>query len=288
MLKAVDSFRTQLHKLTGPRHLVAKLIAGAVVGVVVFFCFAMGDFRLTAKTTVEGSIQRAMVAPFDGYIFEAQVRAGDTVKQGQVLCSLDDRELKLQHLKWASQREQYVKQYREAMATANRPSMRVLREQIGQAEAQLQLLDDQIAHAKLRAPFDGVVVTGDLSQSLGAPVERSKVLFEVAPLDDYRVKVHVDEHDISYVKIGQKGDLVLNSLADVHFPISIKKITPITTAEEGKSYFQVEASIERNSERLRPGMEGFGKIYVERRKLIWIWTHDLINWIRLWVWSWLP
>jgi hypothetical protein len=35
-------------------------------------------------------------------------------------------------------------------------------------------------------------------------------------------------------------------------------------------------------------MEGVGKIYVEERKLIWIWTHTLIDWMRLWLWSWLP
>jgi hypothetical protein len=35
-------------------------------------------------------------------------------------------------------------------------------------------------------------------------------------------------------------------------------------------------------------MEGFSKVEVDRRLLIWIWTHDLIDWARLWVWSWWP
>ena len=41
---------------------------------------------------------------------------------------------------------------------------------------------------------------------LGSPVEKGKVLFEIAPLDAYRLIVHVDERDIRYVAAGQSGD----------------------------------------------------------------------------------
>jgi hypothetical protein len=37
---------------------------------------------------------------------------------------------------------------------------------------------------------------------------------------------------------------------------------------------------------LRPGMEGIGKIESGPRSLIWIWTHSIVDWLRLWVWSW--
>ena len=42
------------------------------------------------------------------------------------------------------------------------------------------------------------------------------------------------------------------------------------------------------SPRLRPGMEGVGKIDVEPRRLVWIWTHRLVDWARLFIWSYLP
>ena len=138
------------------------------------------------------------------------------------------------------------------------------------------------------APFAGVVVSGDLSQSLGAPVEQGQVLFEVAPLQDYRVKLQADERDIGVIQIGQKGDLILNSLPEKHFPLTVERITPVSTAKEGRNYFLVEAKLDKVSEHLRPGMEGFSKINIDRRKLIWIWTHDLLDWVRLWLWSWWP
>ena len=42
-----------------------------------------------------------------------------------------------------------------------------------------------------------VVVSGDLTQSLGAPLERGQVMLELAPLDAYRVTLQVDERDIA-------------------------------------------------------------------------------------------
>ena len=39
---------------------------------------------------------------------------------------------------------------------------------------------------------------------------------------------------------------------------------------------------------LRPGMQGIGKINAGQERMIWIWTHEIIDWLRLWVWSWWP
>ena len=130
------------------------------------------------------------------------------------MCRLDDRDLRLERQKWVTQRQQALVRYREAMAEADPAKMNQFKEQMGQAEAQLALIEEELARVNILAPFRGVVVKGDLSQSLGAPVERGQVLFEVAPLDAYRVKLQVDDSDINYVKLGQKGDMVLTAVPD--------------------------------------------------------------------------
>src|SRR5207253_1031694 len=131
--------------------------------------FADGMFRVTAKTVVEGFIQRAAVAPFQGYVAQASVRAGDTVRKGQLLATLDDRDLKLERTRWDAEREQAEGKYRDALAKHDRSATRVLAAQLAQAEAQLALTDEKLARTRLVAPFDAVVVSGDLSQLLGAP-----------------------------------------------------------------------------------------------------------------------
>jgi multidrug resistance efflux pump len=286
--KAGETVTRQLGHLVGPRHVLLKLGALAATAVLAFFVFAKGEFRVSAKTVMEAGMRQAAVAPFNGYIKEAPARAGDIVRAGQLLSVLDDRELRLERLKWLSQQEQYVKQHQQALANRNAAQVNITAAQIEQARAQIALLDDQLSKTRLLAGSDGVVVTGDLSQSLGAPVERGQVLFEIAPLDAYRVALEVDERDVSEVAVGQHGHLLLSAAPTDALPFAVKKITPVSTAREGRNYFRVEATLERTPANLRPGMEGVGKIEIGRRRLIWIWTRQAVNWVRLQIWTWLP
>jgi multidrug resistance efflux pump len=210
------------------------------------------------------------------------------VKEGDLLCLLDDRDLRLERLKWITEKEQLTSQYHEAMAKRERAQIRIIRSKIAQAEAQLELIEEQLKRTRVKAPFDGVIMSGDLSQALGSPVERGKELFRVAPLHEYRVIVEVDERDVNHVRVGQKSELVLPSISGDKFPFVVEKITPVSLSKDGRNYFRVEAKMERFSDRLRPGMEGVGKITIDERRLIWIWTHRAIDWLRLQIWKYRP
>ncbi len=288
LVKLRDSLAEQLGRLFGPRHMLRKLVAVTLVALAVFFFFARGQFRVTAKTVLEGEVQRSVVAPFRGFIAEAGARAGDVVSEGQVLCRLDQRDLRLEHSRWSSERQQYVLEHRRAMAERDAAAAKVLDKRINQAEAQLALLDQQLRRATIVAPFEGLVVSGDLSQALGSPVELGEVLFEVAPLDSYRVMLQVDERDIGEIEVGQTGELILTALPGTRLPFVVERITPVSMPLEGRNFFLVEAGLAEATDRLRPGMEGFGKIEVDRRRLIWIWTHRLVDWVRLKLWAWRP
>jgi len=153
---------------------------------------------------------------------------------------------------------------------------------------QVARAEEQLARTALVAPFDGVVVSGDLTQQLGAPVERGRVLFELAPLSTFRLVLKVDERDVGYVMPGQRGTLVLAAFPGERIGFEVTRVTPVSTPREGRNYFRVEAALDGNGPRLRPGMEGVGKIDVGRAGLAWIWTRQIIDAARLASWSWLP
>ncbi|HEC17710.1 MAG TPA: HlyD family efflux transporter periplasmic adaptor subunit, partial [Gammaproteobacteria bacterium] len=211
---------------------------------------------------------------------------GDRVRQGAEFARLDDHELRLERVKWASQREQYQRQYEEAMASRNRAQARILLAQIAQADARLALTESRLQRTRITAPFDGIVVSGDLSQRLGASVQEGEVLFELAPLDAYRVELLVDERDIALVQEQQQGNLIASALPGVKFPFTVTRITPISVPGEGWNRFRVEARLARNDPRLRPGMEGVGKIDTGEQPLITVWTRRLRHWLSLQWWSW--
>ncbi|QSA98386.1 efflux RND transporter periplasmic adaptor subunit [Methylococcus sp. EFPC2] len=285
-------FKTKLKKgleaLFGSTRTSYKFAAACALLVAAFLLLAEGEFRVTAKTVVEGLVQRAAVAPFEGYIGQAAVRAGDSVSAGQVLATLDDKDLRLEQVRWQSEREQTLRKYRDAQAKHERADASVLGAQLNQAEAQLALIEEKLHRSEIRSPFDGFVVSGDLSQMLGAPVEQGKVLFEITPLDAYRVILKVDERDITHVQVGQRGQLALSGLTAEKLPFTVKKITSVSTTEDGINYFRVEAKLDVPTALMRPGMEGVGKIEAGERGLWWIWTHRLTDWLRISLWTWLP
>lgn len=287
--KAWDSVTNLFGAIFGRRHAALKLSILLIAAAAAFFWYATGTYRITANSVVEGRIQRVVTAPLAGFLALAEVRAGDFVQKGQLMARIDDRDIRLERLKWIGERTKQSQEYSQAMAKRDRTKARILSSQIEQADAQVGLLDKQLARLQITAPFDGVVVTGDLTQALGAPLERGDVLFEVAPLDEYRVILRVDERDIRDIHLGQTGPLVLSALPETGYRVAVTRITPISSTEAGANFFQVEASVAQGSiDDLRPGMEGVAKIEVDQRRLISIWTRRIVLWAKMTLWSWSP
>lgn len=287
LLKIIlKKLRKLIANLLGFKYLKTKLVTAGLISLILSTALIKGDFQLTADAVLEGKMQRVVAAPIDGFLMSASVRAGDTVRKGDLMASLDDDELQLELSRLNGQLQKYRREYREALSGSDLVKVRVISAQIDQATAEMELTQQQLQKIALTAPFDSIVIEGDLSQMLGSPVQCGDILFKIAPLEGYRIILKIDERLISYVQIGQKGVLALSSMPERKFNLMVQKITAIAEADNKKNIFRVEASLDHDPKLLRPGMEGVGKITAGRRSLLWIWTHELVDWLRLWVWSW--
>ena len=282
------SLKKQFSGIFGLNRLGIKLSALAAMLLLVLTSVINSDFKIHADAVLEGKVQRVIAAPMQGFILTAYTRAGDTIQKGALMATMDDAELKLEASKLASQQQQTTRKYREAMAKRDLVNVNILSAQLDQVKAQLRLINEQLQRTKILAPFDGIVIEGDLSQSLGSPVERGNSLFKMAPLEGYRIMLKVNERLIAYVQKGQAGTLALSSMPEQRFPLTVEKITTVAKAEDGNNVFRVEASLQEQSTLLRPGMTGVGKIYAGQKALLWIWTHEMVDWVKLWFWSWWP
>lgn len=284
--KIWSAFKKKVSGVFGLKHIGFKLSALLIAAFLLFASISKGQFQVHADAVLEGKVQRIVAASIDGFVASSNFRAGDTVNKGDILATLDDKDLELERLKVSSERQKFEREYREAMAKGDRVQVRVSSAQVAQAKAEIELIQEQLSRTQIVAPFDGIIIDGDLSQSLGSPVERGDTLFKVAPLDGYRIVLKVDEREIAYVENGQRGTLALSSLPGKHLPLVVEKITAVANTEEGYNAFRVEAGLDEASIVLRPGMEGIGKISVGEATILWIWTHEMIDWLRLWFWSW--
>ena len=193
--------------------------------------------------------------------------------------------MQLELKKWQGEENKIKKAYQEALAKKARTELSILRAKADQVDAELALVQERIARTTLRAPYDGYIASGDLSQSLGAPVEVGDVLFEVAQQQEFRTIIEVNERDMGDISENQTGEVVIAALPGKPILFDIKQIVPVAISGDGNSYFRVEASFDDKTNQLRPGMEGVARIGIGERKILWIWTHKLIDRISLWLWS---
>jgi biotin carboxyl carrier protein len=245
------------------------------------------DYHVGGHARLEGAVQRVLVAPADGFLRQVHARPGERVRAGQPLVELAEQDLRLERQRWQSQMAQYENAYAAANAHADRAQLVINQSKAAEAEAQLALVDMKLARSRIEAPFDGVVIRGDLSQSLGAPVQQGAELMTIAPRDRYRVIVEVDERDIAAVRVGQRGSLALSALPWNTLPIEVRRITPMASVLEGRNVFEVEAELLQRSADLRPGLQGTARIVAGREPLLWSWSHRLVDALRLAAWEWL-
>ncbi|MFK8067887.1 MAG: HlyD family efflux transporter periplasmic adaptor subunit [Gammaproteobacteria bacterium] len=292
--RALSSGHSLFNHVFGSSHLKTKSGLILLILLYSFFSTVQTEYRISADARLEGSSTRAIVSPIDGYLNTAKFTAGDLIKKGDLLAKLSDKDLNLEKLKWQTKKSQVQKEYRSQLAIRDRTKAGILNAQIQQADAQIELVDKQLKNTEMISPFNGIIISGDLDHKLGSPVEKGQVLFEITPQNNYQIVLEVDETDITEIHKSQTGHLKLSAMPQEQIPFLIEKITPVSSVNDGRNFFLVEASLEMPTtqqsvkllNRFRPGMQGVAKVNIDERKLIWIWTHKLTDWIKLWWWSW--
>jgi multidrug efflux pump subunit AcrA (membrane-fusion protein) len=264
--------------------------AGLVLGALLLMalCVPVG-LQVGGQARLEGAVQRVLTAPADGFVQQVHARPGDHVRAGQALLELADQDLQLARQRWQSQLAQHLDALAAAQARADRGQLVQQQSQAYEAQAELDLVEQQLQRARLVAPFDAVVVQGDLSQQLGMPVKLGAELMTLAPAGAYRVIVAVDERDIAHIALGQPGTLALSALPWDTLALRVTRISPVALAVAGRNVFEVEATLlQPRADGLRPGLQGQAQISAGRASTLWRWSHRAIEAVRMGLWAWMP
>jgi multidrug efflux pump subunit AcrA (membrane-fusion protein)/GAF domain-containing protein len=277
--------------LLGPRHVAWKLLGVAVLIALIASLLIHMDYRVSADFVLEAQSKRIVPSPFEGILDKALTEPGKPVRAGDVLAELSTTEQSMQlaeaqaKLKLSKlQRDQSLAERKQAEAAQAAADAEAL-------AARVAMLEHQIEKSKVRAPIDGIVLSGYWQDKVGGVVEQGKEMFQIAPLSDLIAIVRVGEADIDYIQPGQEGYLATRSAPEAKFHIKVTRIVPMASPVNGANVFEVwsefqgiDAQLAPVMGALRPGMEGLAKIHTESRSLAWIATHKLADLIRLYVW----
>lgn len=247
--------------LVGPRHTAAKLIAALVAAFLVFATVVPVPSRVTASAEIRAETTRTVVPPFTGYLQSVEVKPGDVVKQGQVLATMDDSDLKMSLAQAESNLASVKAQRDEALSRGDASKAKALSLQADGISAQAGMLREHVERAHIVSPIDGLVGKGELDQFLGARIEPTQALFEIVSPNE-RATVYVDERDVQRVRPGQTGRLSVKSLPGKTVEIKVIRVNPAAEVVRGKNVYAAEVELLRQDKApwLRPGMSATAKL----------------------------
>lgn len=255
--------------MVGPRHTGAKLLGLLVLAALVLLAVVPIPDRVRADAEIKPAVSRTIAAPFVGFLESVKVRPGDAVKAGDVLAAMSDKELQLQLAKAQAGRETLVAQRDEAQGKSETSKVRSITAQILEADADIARASQLIEWCRITSPIDGVVSRGDLDPFIGAKVEPSQPLLEVAARERL-VVVKITERDASRVARvfaagGIEGSLVAKALPDRKVAVKLSQLNPSAEVVDGANVYLGEATLSgedaaANAEWLRPGMTGTVKL----------------------------
>jgi multidrug efflux pump subunit AcrA (membrane-fusion protein) len=251
-----------------------------------------------------------IAAPFTGRIGDVNVEVGDQVVANQtVLLTLDTSELRAALARAIAQKMAADKTSVLALREGEKARSQIARHEAEQAQAQITLLDDQINKAEIRSRIGGRVVEGDLKGRQGATVERGDVLMRVAPVDAMRAELLVPEKRIGDVLAAveasnqqrldagipdddpsrRDGELAAVAFPGQYLPFIVERVSPVAEVVDQRNVFRVRVlfqlhQLDEKPEGLSPGLQGVAKVQIGKASYAWLWTRDLVDWVRMKLW----
>ncbi|BBO69406.1 hypothetical protein DSCA_33360 [Desulfosarcina alkanivorans] len=277
--------RQPMESLIGHEHTWIKVAAILFFFLMVFLATTRGDYRLDAAFVLEARNQQAVVAPFDAFTKSVLVAPGDRVEAGQtILGTLETTELRLKRAALKAEQLGYRKQMTASMRDRKTADAQIAGAQSDKLAAEIRLVDSKIEQATLVAPITGRIISEDLKQQIGAPVETGEILFEIARIDALRATLFVPETSVAGVTAGQAGELASEGHPGQRIRFVIEQVNPIAEIVDHQNVFRVHARIVNHLEWMRPGMKGRARISAGQRSRLWIVSHRVVDWLRMALW----
>lgn len=247
---------------------------------------ALGASLIAETLTLSGSVisdnQKMITSRFMGFVTHVNASEGDYVKKGQLLYTIDSKEIDsaLTQVKLGISQAQlslqmYQNQYTNvklnlerhkrllekdmvskfevenlALAEQNLANMIIIAtKQVQQAKAQLAEVKNQYKYLNIKAPNDGVVVAKNIK--VGEMAMPGMPAIILSDLSNLKISAEIAESNLGRIKHGTKVVINIPSLKIK----SIGKVTAIIPSSNPMTHtFKIKVSFKTNNKSVYPGM----------------------------------
>lgn len=209
----------------------------------------------TGTATLEAEEEAYAITNVRGIIRQINVEEGDAVEAGQVLAQLEEEELQIEVNRTKATMDRL---YNDFVRNSDLFERNLISEEAydnsrfeyESQKASYELAKLNLERSSIRSPISGIV-TQRLVKN-GNLVNTNEQLFQISNFDPLLAILHVPEHELSKMSVGQQVLLQADALPGIEFQGSVERISPVVNAETGT--FRVTVTVRDPSRQLKPGM----------------------------------
>ena len=236
-------------------------VAGAAA-IVIFLAVFPIPMRVDGTSTVAPARSVQVQPEIDGVVSKVFVREGQHVRKGETIADLEDWD-------YRAALAQAQAKYQTASMEANRALSTNDGAQAGEQSAQARYWGSELERARarlerthLRALMDGSIATPHVEDFVGRHLAAGDTLAEIADSSQARVDVAIDQSEIALLRAGDAAAVKVESFPTQTFHGHVALISPRSQAEGDNRFFYARVDVPNPDGRLRPGMQGRGKVSV--------------------------
>jgi len=243
------------------------------------------EFAVNAAGDIGPAEQVSVRPEINGKIEKLPVDISDQVKKGDLLFSLDDKELQNQRassltaierarleLEQAERNHQRAQQLlAEELISVEvyentRTQYELAKNAIERAQKELAILEERLTKTQVLAPFDCTVLTRPIS--VGQAVSGSggfnsgTEVMTIADLHEMVITAHINQADVTRLSPGQQVQVGIEAVPGLEIVGTVERIAPQATIKNNLKGFSARILLRDVDPRVRPGMTANIKIPV--------------------------
>ncbi|MEM7586578.1 MAG: efflux RND transporter periplasmic adaptor subunit [Acidobacteriota bacterium] len=216
---------------------------------------------LETHGTLEAENEVDLVARTAGPIVELAAEEGMTVRKGQVLARIDDREVRaqLEVSKVRLEETQLAYERAKQLHSSELVSQETLDQALANyqsAQGDTERLKVQMEYTEISAPFSGLIVQRYVK--FAQHLANGAQLFRLSDFDPLLAPIQVPERELPRLRVGQAARIEVEAWGDESFRAKVLRLSPVVDAATGTIRVTLEV---QGRGKLRPGM--FASVYLE-------------------------